>query len=102
MSHSEENVIARERSDRSNLFSQHNEIASPPPAARNDKCDIVELGTRHCESVHGYPIGAIALQHSLSQRSFRQRLRSLQHTDKIAVEISQELVHVEDVIGINL
>jgi len=29
--------------DRSNLFSQHNEIASPPSAARNDKCDIVEL-----------------------------------------------------------
>jgi hypothetical protein len=43
MSHFGENVIARERSDRSNLFSQHNEIASPPSAARNDKCDIVEL-----------------------------------------------------------
>jgi len=43
MSHFGENVIARERSDRSNLFSQHNEIASPPSAARNDKCDNVEL-----------------------------------------------------------
>ena len=43
MSHFGENVIARERSDRSNLLSQHNEIASPPSAARNDKCDIVEV-----------------------------------------------------------
>jgi hypothetical protein len=43
MSHFGENVITRERSDRSNLFSQHNEIASPPSAARNDKCDIVEI-----------------------------------------------------------
>jgi hypothetical protein len=43
MSHFGENVIARERSDQSNLFSQHNEIASPPSAARNDNCDNVEL-----------------------------------------------------------
>ena len=45
MSHFGKNVIARERSDRSNLLSQHNEIASPPSAARNDKCDIVEVGS---------------------------------------------------------
>ena len=43
MSYFGKNVIARERSDRSNLLSQHNEIASPPSAARNDKCDIVQL-----------------------------------------------------------
>jgi len=48
MSHFGENVMARERSDRGNLFSQHNEIASPPSAARNDACDIVEILKEFC------------------------------------------------------
>lgn len=59
-------------------------------------------GKRHCEPMHAYTTRTISPQHSLSQQSFSQRPRSLQKTDQIAVEISQELVHIEDVVYINL
>jgi hypothetical protein len=47
--------------DRSNLFSQHNEIASPPSAAGNDKCDIFEVAKRieACPELYGEPVESL-------------------------------------------